>query len=913
MNCSTARGSCGIGFAAAALSACALLAGAPSVVGQNLPSGFAESLVVGGLPSNLTAMAFAPDGRLFLCQQSGNVLVIKGGALLPNAFVSIAVDDAGERGLVGIVFDPNFDTNGYVYLYYTARTASSHNRVSRFTTDPSNPDVALPNSEYVVTSVDPLSATVVHNGGGIAFGPDGKLYVAVGDNANSANAQSMSTRKGKVLRLNKDGSIPIDNPFFADPNVTGDNKAIWALGFRNPFTCAFQPGTGHFFVNDVGANLWEEIDAVVAGANYGWPACEGYCSPPNAAYTDPVFAYPHASDETSGCSIGGGAFYNPAVSQFPAEYVGKYFFIDFCNRWIRVLDPAVGSATAFESNTAAYSLATTIGPDGCLYYLSRGIGGTGETEGAGGIYKIRFTGLRSAQIGQHPVSQTIPEGKPITFVVRVSGDAPISYQWQRNGVNINGATSSKLTISSVKLSDNNAQFRCIARNSFGTATSNAATLTVVSNQSPTCAIDLPVEGTLYSGGSTINYSGSATDPEDGALAASAYTWQVDFHHDDHFHPFIAATSGAKSGSFTVPTTGETADNVWYRIRLTVKDAVGATSTAYRDVMPHKITLSLGSTPSGLELTLDGSPVTTPFSTLAVSGITRTLGVTSPQTAGGTTYVFDSWSDGGAASHDIATPQSDTTYIARFVSEATPTPTPAPALDASFESQVVPSTMVAGQSYDVAVTMKNTGGSTWSYNERHKLGSENPRDNLTWGLSRVRLPASPSVPPGSTHTFNFKVTAPSTEGGYNFQWRMLQEGVVGGWFGAKTPNVLVNVQSPATASNASFQSQNVPTTMAAGQSYKVSVTMTNTGQTTWTFGNAYKIGTQNPRDNTVWGLSRVRLPFNGSVAPNASHTFEFDVTAPSAPGTYNFQWQMLRETSPGFWFGERTPNVAVFVQ
>src|SRR5215212_10212628 len=259
---------------------------AGGIIGANaatLPAGFAESQVGANLGTSPTAMAFAPDGRLFVCLQGGQLRVIKNGALLSNPFITLSVNSSGERGLLGIAFDPNFATNQFVYLYYTTSAAPIHNRVSRFT---ANGDVVAAGSEVVLTDLDNLSSATNHNGGGMHFGPDGKLYTGVGENANSANAQTLSNRLGKILRYNGDGTIPTDNPFFN--TATGANRAIWALGLRNPFTFAFQPGTTRLFINDVGQSTWEEINDGIAGSNYGWPTCEGSCS--NPLFRSPLFS-----------------------------------------------------------------------------------------------------------------------------------------------------------------------------------------------------------------------------------------------------------------------------------------------------------------------------------------------------------------------------------------------------------------------------------------------------------------------------------------------------------------------------------------------------------------------------------------------------------------------------------------------
>ena len=614
------------------------------MLAASLPAGFTESLVANGL-TNPTAMAFAPDGRLFVCLQGGQLRVIENGVLRASPFVNLTVDSQGERGLLGVAFDPNFSANQFVYVYYTVATPPVHNRVSRFI---ANGNVAVAGSETIILELNNLSTATNHNGGAIHFGPDGKLYIAVGENANGANAQTLSNLLGKILRINADGSIPSDNPFVGQ--ATGQNRAIWALGLRNPFTFAFQPSVGRMFINDVGQTTWEEIDDGIAASNYGWPNSEGPTSDPNER--GPLYYYGHNS---GACAITGGAFYNPNIQQFPAAYTGKYFFADYCAGWINLLNPATGTVSSFASGISA-PVDLHIGPEGYLYYLARG---------QSSVYKIIYTGNQAPSITQQPSSQTVSAGSSVTFTVGASGTPPLSYQWQRNHVNIPGATSSGYTIASVSGADNGALFRCVVTNAFDNAVSNDATLTVTGNAAPVPTITQPAAGTLYRGGDVIAYAGTGTDPEDGALPASAFTWRVDFHHDTHVHPFLPAWSGVTSGTFTIPRTGETSANVWYRIYLTVVDSQGASSTTSRDIVPQTVTITLSTNPSGLQLTLDGQPVAAPFSFTGVVGIIRTIGVPAPQVRGKFTYSFRSWSDGGAQTHNITTPAAATTYSASF--------------------------------------------------------------------------------------------------------------------------------------------------------------------------------------------------------------------------------------------------------
>src|SRR5262245_32807258 len=211
-----------------------------------LPPGFQETPIAAGL-NGPTAMEIAPDGRLWVLEQSGHVKVFHPGSTAGFAALDLpasAINSDGERGLLGIAFDPSYNIASaapdFVYLYYTSTASPNpHNRISRFTVNNANPDQPTLGSETVIFELDGLSTATNHNGGAIHFGPDGFLYVGVGDNASGINAQMLTTVKGKILRIGGNGSIPADNPFFTV--ATGNNRAIWALGFRNPFTFTFQP------------------------------------------------------------------------------------------------------------------------------------------------------------------------------------------------------------------------------------------------------------------------------------------------------------------------------------------------------------------------------------------------------------------------------------------------------------------------------------------------------------------------------------------------------------------------------------------------------------------------------------------------------------------------------------------------
>lgn len=654
-------------FTATVLFALLLLGQFQRVLAQSFPANFAAVQVATGLDP--VGMDVAPDGRVFLAEKNGKVRIVKNGSLLATPFVTIPnVDSWNERGLLKVLLDPDFNSNKFVYVYYTYKASGSsvsNNRVSRFT---ANGDVAVAGSEQVLITIDPLGSVGYHNGGGLAI-VDGKLFISVGENTVAANSQSLTTLKGKVLRINLDGSIPTDNPFYG--STTGANRAIWALGFRNPFRLAAQPGTGRLFINDVGGGSAEEVNEGAAGKNYGWPGIEGVRTnqTPPANYQNPFYAYDHGQ----GCSITAGAFYNPSTAKFPAAYVGKYFFGDYCNGWIRTLDPSTKAVANFATGINR-PLDVAVSNDGTLYFIARGgiSGGSDEANTSstnGVLWRVDYTGNGVPVIAVQPTSKTVAVGQSVTFTVSASGNPAPTYAWQRNGVAIAGATSASYTVASPALTDNGATFRAIVSNSVGSATSSEATLTVITNQLPVATITTPASGAQYSGGDVITFSGTGTDGEDGNLPASAFTWKVDLYHFDspaHSHPVMEPRSGLTSGTFTIPVEMETSANVLFRIFLTVVDSKGATHTVSRDVVPVTSTITLVTNPAGLRIKVDGSTVSTPYSFTGVSRIVRALEAISPQTVGGTTYTFSSWSNGGTRVQNLSTPGVNTTLTATFV-------------------------------------------------------------------------------------------------------------------------------------------------------------------------------------------------------------------------------------------------------
>lgn len=604
-----------------------------------LPPGFVQVQLADGLDP--TAMSIAPDGRIFISEKSGRIRVWKKGVLLPDPFLSLKVDNYNERGLGGMVFDPDFERNHYVYVFYTVY-GLNFNRISRFI---ANGDYVLPESETIILDLDRLGGTI-HNGGSMAFGPDGKLYIATGDGANSTNAQNFNNLLGKILRINVDGTIPEDNPFYNQ--AVGRNRAIWALGLRNPYTFDLQPKTGRIMANEVGSEYWEEVNEIVKGGNYGWPGIEGkrIGENPPIGYRDPTFTYSHKE----GCAVIGSAFYNPSVPGFPQKYVGKYFFADYCMGYIKVMNPDNGVIEEVFLKGANRPVSIRVGPDGNLYYLARGgIGGGSEIDNTssnnGALWRIEYRGDGIPVVSIQPKPVQVPIGEDATFTIQASGAPQLKYQWYKNDQIINGATDSKFVYPSVKISDNGSLFYCKITNSAGKVSSQKAVLNVTTNSRPSLSILSPDPKWKYRGGDTIFFNASALDLEDGALTADAFSWRIDFHHEDHDHPALDETFGIKKGYYVIPRLGETSDNVLYRLTCTVKDKQGLTRTVVQDVLPQKITFTVRSDPSGISINVDGQRLKTPATVTSVEGIRRVVTAPASQIESPKLYGFLNWGNG----------------------------------------------------------------------------------------------------------------------------------------------------------------------------------------------------------------------------------------------------------------------------
>jgi aldose sugar dehydrogenase len=338
--------------------------------------GFTSSTVASGL-SAPTDFRFLPDGRILFAEKGGAIKATnRDGQLQNTPLITLPSSTVWARGVNGIEVDPDYEENGYIYVSYIR--SDNYQRLSRLTvTDPAAEVLTVdPDSEVVlVQGTDPAGND--HHGGGLSFGPDGKLYWSLGDNVccsvvDGSNSQNLSNMYGKVLRLNPDGSAPDDNPFYDGDGPNYD--AIYATGFRNPFRLAFTPD-GKLLVGDVGQAKWEEVNLVTAGANYGWPNAEGPCDgigtntcATPSSYANPIYAYRHASGGSSITAVMG-------YDGLSANGQKTVLIADFNQGWVKKLTfnadySALIGETTFDVAASGATSKLAQGPDGSIYQLT---------------------------------------------------------------------------------------------------------------------------------------------------------------------------------------------------------------------------------------------------------------------------------------------------------------------------------------------------------------------------------------------------------------------------------------------------------------------------------------------------------------------------------------------------------------
>lgn len=676
----------------------------PPAAAATVPSGFTDAKVAD--VASPTALAFTADGRMLIATQGGKLLVrTAAGTLLstPALDLSSRLCTNAERGLLGVAVDPDPSTRA-IYLFYTARGTSA----SCPTSQRSNPSGAPTNrvSRFVLgddNTVDPSSETILldgiytvdgnHNAGDLEVGKDGYLYVTTGDascdyagDSGCAGRNDASRDRnilnGKVLRVVRTTGAPAPgNPFTGNgtascrlaPAPAGTIcQETFAWGLRNPFRFAFDPNASGtvFHINDVGQNVWEEIDRGTAGADYGWPVREGHCAQTGSAsscgaatpsgMTDPIHDYSHST----GCgSITGGAFVPNGA--WPSTYDGTYLFADYvCGRIMSLKD---GVRTNFATGLGG-AVHLEFGPHAggqALYYTTYTNGGE--------VRRIAYTGTANRVPTAAVTASPATGSAPLTTTLDGSGSSDpdgdaLTYLWGFGDGSADATTTTPTVRHTYAAGSWTATLR--VRDSKG-ATSEPVTVAISSgNTAPVVTMSSPASGATFTVGDTIRLQGSATDAQDGTLAGSRLSWTVIRVHDAHTHPFLGPVSGA-STSFTAPGPEDllAAGNSYLRVSLTATDSQGVSTTVTRDLQPRKVDVTLATSPAGRTLVVNGETFTGPTTLTSWAGYDLQIEVPEQTDAQGVPYVLQRWSDGSTSpTRTWRTPTSAATLTATFAQQ-----------------------------------------------------------------------------------------------------------------------------------------------------------------------------------------------------------------------------------------------------
>jgi uncharacterized repeat protein (TIGR01451 family) len=710
-----------------------------------LPTGFTQTQLAHGL-QNPIVLTFAPNGDIYIGEQSGIIRIFRNGSLLATPLGTLPnVFSGGECGLLGMALDPNYASNGYIYISYTPNVTNKAGvtqvfaRLSRFTVVNGSLDPTTEKIYYQGNQVQNLH----HPGNDLKIGPDGKLWWSVGDNVPAiTNGETLTNIYGKMLRFNLDGSVPSDNPFVNVPNAV---PYIYAYGIRNPFRMTFLPD-GKPMVEDTGSSFWEELDTIQAGGNYGWPFVEGNCG--SCGYINPAYAYGH--DPVDGAVSAIAAY---SGSTFPQAYDHVVFFGDYNRGDIEAVsfDPSYQTETSqsvFDSS--AGTIADLVeGPDGNLYYVSIFEGTFTEISAPG---PFRPTASASASVPAGPAPLTVqlssagssdPYGKALSYSWNFGdGSAPSTAANPTHTYTTPGVHTATVTVSN------------------GSQASTATTQVDVGPSPPSAAISAP---TTYNAGDTVAFTGSATDPADGTLPPSAYRWTVDFYShgvlqpsysNEVAYPFAGPFNGVTGGTFTIPTDPSQVPGSFYRITLTVTDSQGIQTVVTHDLHPNLTSWSASTNVAGAGYLVDGAWQTGPTTVNDVVGTRHVLtGMAPAQVIGGTRYRFVGWSDGSALTDTITAGTAGASYTAQY--EPVQNTVPSPWSDTDVGAPLEPGTADYGAA-DQTYYVDGSGADVYGANEQFHYVYQTLNGNGTivarvryqsdsspWAKAGVMIAASPS--------------------------------------------------------------------------------------------------------------------------------------------------------------------------
>ncbi|MFN8111153.1 MAG: PQQ-dependent sugar dehydrogenase [Thermoleophilia bacterium] len=678
---------------AAAASAAVLAAMPTSPAAAGPPTGFVLRTLASGFIQP-TAFAYLPGGDMLVAEKSGRLLVVHNGVNTVFDDLRGIVDSGNDGGLLGLTTD----SRGTVYVLFTREAtpatpdagARAQITVMRMRPSAANPLQADPASRVTLLT-GPEAAPLNHIGGGLRFDGAGNLLISIGDgsryqdvDANALRAQSMDSLAGKLLRIDPATGLGVPaNPFYDAAAPGSVRSRVIAFGLRNPFRFGVDSLTGAVYVADVGWNDWEELNVVspetvdpLRTRNLGWPCYEGgpagelvqpgYANDPATAATcrgvytpaeggtgvggaAPLVALSHNGGAWG--SITGGPVYRGTV--YPAQYRGAVFLADYARDKFMVYRPGSGLQQFGDTGGWGNPVDIQVTPAGTVAYVAIGTGSVREIASADGNRPPVASGTATPSQATPPATVTFrststdPDGDPITATWNFGdGSAPATGATVTHRYTRRGSFNAVLTASDAK------------------GMADTATVPVdIGNTRPVIRIEAPT--TVYRIGDTIPFRITATDAEDGTLTGTRVGWQMLVHHLDHLH-YGSLRTGV-TGSLEADQHG---DNVFYELRATATDSLGGTASASLEFHPDNRTLTLASSPSGVQLVLDGEARDTPHQRPSAVGAQHTVMAPATATLAGVTYTLQGIDLGDGSTlpgtrEVFVTPDGPQTVTARY--------------------------------------------------------------------------------------------------------------------------------------------------------------------------------------------------------------------------------------------------------
>ena len=642
-----------------------------NVATAQAPADFVDQRVVGGM-KNVTALDWLPDGRALVAGKGGEIYLVNPSNGTSILYLTVPnLDDTGERGLLDILIPPDFSATRTFYVYFSATpNGRLHIDSFRFTGAPA---ADLASRRVVWTNPGPTHDQFgeFHAGGSLNLAPDNTFYLSVGDGYLSSNAETLTTVFGKILRINRDGTVPSNNPFHdgAGPNI----DEIWAYGLRNPYRASFDGVTGRYYIGDVGGNVaavaYEEVNVGVAGANYGWPSCEGPLGNPKngsvcpGGVQSPIFTYPHAPE--AGCCLnaaitGGEVMRSGAL---PSSLSGAYVYADFALQQIRYLRLAANGTSVTGSGTLAQlsdKFPTWIGegPDGHIYYLSFGyVGSTGE------LRRLQYVGAQNRPPDLTAATADRRSGvAPLVVAFSASatdadGDA-LAYRWDFGDGSAGYGPTATHTYSA------GGRYEAFVVVTAAGQTDRSDPIVIDVGQPPTARITAPQDQSTFSAGQTLRFTSTSADDE--PLTNSNHSWNLGFVHDNHVHPVVTDHRG-RSLTYTVPTDGHDYNGeTGFLATLSVTDSDGLVATDSIGLRPQVVALTVDTARlARSRVVIDGVTYESPVAIQSVANFEHTVTAPAQGCKAGSATRFTRWSNNMPLTHTFVMPSDDLRLVAIY--------------------------------------------------------------------------------------------------------------------------------------------------------------------------------------------------------------------------------------------------------